>query len=193
MKWYIDLDDTLYRTMYGYGELCRAASQLYGIKYFSLILRLLRMRSKYDFGDGVRHSSRFFYTLRSYGIDSVEAEALLSKQLKSKDLLYPDAIIFLDWLKKKNISPTILTFGDPETQEFKMSLIPQIHHFDRVVVQQPKQHYLKNLAKHDAILIDDRPVNDLPQWCKGVLLARKPGQTNFEGRIITTLTELVDE
>lgn len=192
MKWYLDLDDTLYRTVYGYGEVCRATSRLYNLQFFSVVMRVLQYHQQFDLDDGPRRSIRLFKALQSYGIDSAEAEALLIKELRNKELLYPDAILFLDWLEKKGIKPTILTFGDPATQLLKQSLVPRLRDLECVVVQEPKQNYLKNLPEHDAILVDDRPVDDLPSWCQGVLLTRKANPL-YSGRKIASLTELIDE
>lgn len=193
MKWYLDLDDTLYRTTFGYGKVVRTAAELYKIRPLLFALRLLKTRRKFDFGDGVRHSTQLFHALRSYGIDSIEAEALLLKKLKGIDFLYPDAAKFLDWLEKQKIKPTIITLGDPETQDFKISLIPRLRNFDRIVVQEPKEDYLSRLPKHEAIIIDDRQVNNLPKWCKGVMVTRKRTAENYDGKVIKSLTELIDE
>lgn len=193
MKWYLDFDDTLYRTTYGYSEMCRAVAQLYDIRLLSFVMRMLRMRKKFASGGSSRGALQYFHTIRSYGIDPAEAEALIFKRINNKDYLYKDAVQFLDWLEGQGIKPTILTFGDPETQDFKMSLIPRIRSFEKIIVQEPKQDYLKKLAKHDAILVDDKPVVQLPQWCRGVLLARKPSTTTYPGKTITSLTELIDE
>lgn len=190
MKWYLDLDHTLYKTTFGYGQICRAASDIYKIRPLSFVLRMLLTRREFDFDGDIRHSSRLFHALKSCGIDDPNAASLIRNRLKGKDFLYPDAKILLDWLGKQGIKPTIITLGDVATQEFKISLIPSLMGFDRIVVQEPKQNYLKKLKKHDAIIVDDRPVNDLPLWCKGVLIARRPGE-QYSGQIIKSLTELI--
>ncbi|HSE29831.1 MAG TPA: HAD family hydrolase [Candidatus Saccharimonadales bacterium] len=190
-KWYLDLDDTLYRTTYGYSEMCRAVSKLYDIKLMTFAIRMLRHRVKG--GGSARGYLRFFKTLQSFGIDPTEARELIFKELIGKDFLYDDAREFLSWLDKHDSKPTIVTFGDPETQEFKISLLPELAEFEKVIVQQPKQIYLNNLPQHDAIIVDDKPVLDLPTWCSGVLLVRKLPAKDYNGQIVKSLKELINE
>lgn len=191
MKWYIDLDDTLFDTTYAYGQMCRVAADLYDIKLLVFAIRMLRNRQKFKFGGSRRGCLRYFYTLRSFGIDDNQARELIFKRLNGKDFLYKDAKKLLTWLKQQGIEPVILTFGDKETQEFKMSLVPEIAGFKKVVVQEPKQNYIKSLPKHDSILIDDKPVEDLPDWCRGVLILRRPQVAAHGSQTILSLTELI--
>lgn len=193
MKWYLDLDDTLFQTTLGYGEICRAVSKLYKIKLMTFAIRMLGMRAKPTPGGSERGYLRLFHTLRSFGIDPDEAAPIIRQELSKYDFLFPDATGLLDWLEEQKVKPVILTFGDPETQSFKLSLVPRLAEFEHVIVQEPKQHYLKNLDKHDAILVDDKPIPNLPPWCRGVLIQRKNRVAPPNTRVITKLTELIYE
>ncbi|HEU5187786.1 MAG TPA: HAD family hydrolase [Candidatus Saccharimonadales bacterium] len=193
MKWYLDLDDTLFQTTLGYSEVCRAVSKLYKIKLMTFAIRMLRMRAKPTKGGSERGYLRLFHTLRSFGIDPDEAAPVIKQELERYDFLFPDAAVLLDWLENQGVRPVILTFGDPETQVFKMSLVPRLAEFEHVVVQEPKQQYLKKMTKHDAILVDDKPIQDLPDWCRGVLIQRKIRVAPPNTRVITKLTELIHE
>lgn len=191
MKWYLDLDDTLYKRTYGYIRLCQAVGQIYKIKPLSFGIKLLKTRKKIIVDGSPRYIARIFKTLELYGIDPISARLEIKNHLAGEDFLYEDARYLVEWLKSKQVKPAILTMGDDATQRFKISLIPELKGFEVITVQESKAEVLRKTPKHDAILVDDKIVPDLPSWCRFVYLARKPVAPDFRGESINSLTELI--
>ncbi|MGH7196282.1 MAG: hypothetical protein ACREGJ_00765 [Candidatus Saccharimonadales bacterium] len=189
-EWYLDLDRTLFDTERFVLELFKVAGRIYREK------GVRRMRLLTDLPHQIRYVGDlsyypFFDHLAEYGVDTQEAKKLLYEALKDNDFLYKDAHELLDWLESHGIQPHILTFGDKDYQSFKISLAPRLQNLPVTIVQESKGAFLARQACESAILVDDKLVTDLPEWCTGALLTRKKSVAGYNGLVIKNLNDLM--
>lgn len=124
--------------------------------------------------DNLRHYD-FFEHIRSLGFDDDEVEDYILQAFNGRDYVYDDVPQFLDFLSSE-VKPdlvTLLTYGEHRFQHLKYKCAPTLGRLACVDILQPKGPYIEeHFANYRGVIIDDKPVANLPGNFKGVLLER---------------------
>lgn len=125
--------------------------------------------------ENLRHYD-FFEHVRGLGLDGDEVEKYILQALSGRDYVYDDVPQFLSFLLSE-IRPDlamILTYGEHRFQQLKYKCAPTLARLACVDILQPKGTYIEeHFAGYHGVIIDDKPIANLPESFKGVLLERE--------------------
>jgi hypothetical protein len=147
----------------------------------------------YDLRDHLGSDPSFELEGEPYGLTEREITAL-AKEVRTREggFQFPDAERLLGRLASRGVVPTILTYGDPYTQNIK-ALLNGLSEYPVAVVNGLKGEYLAKISPHDpAILVEDRikHLHGLPPKGIGVLYGPKGNDTSYTGPVIKSHDEL---
>lgn len=150
MKVYFDFDGTLFDTHLFYRTFWRKADLLYGSDSEEAISAAAEFHEPHVSGlewyDFQAHAD-------AYGLDSLKINTIL-EDMRSLSFMFVDSHAALKYAESKYLVE-ILTFGDMEHQQLKVSTEPKLKAYDIHIVQQHKKEFLANLEGNN-ILIDDK-------------------------------------
>lgn len=103
-----------------------------------------------ELGEVVYSHRRHAQILKEYGFDEEKVFALSeSVTLRSKEFLFPDAISFLETIKKTGQPMILLSLGDSQAQELRVNQSGVHKFFDRTFfVNDTKVHVVKEVLDH---------------------------------------------
>lgn len=146
----------------------------------------------YDLRDHLGPNPSFELEGDPYGLTEQEIVDLAARvREKRRSFLYPDARRLLGRLALRGITPTILTYGDPFTQNIKAVLNGLDYPVE--VVDGLKGEYLSKTAPNEPlVLVEDRAkhLGGLPPRGIGVLYNSKGETVAYNGPVIKSHDEL---
>jgi len=186
---YLDLDRTLLDTQAIMQALTKAGSQLYGFDIDDLRREYDQVNKDYKAGRLRAYS--YFDQMSARGISAERARLDMEKALAGKSFLYSDVPGLLAFLNSGGYEVKIVTFGKTDYQMFKFGLAPELAQLPIVVVSEEKNVYLSQQSSVPSLLIDDKEIKPLPDWCKQALIDRKaPSGTLQEGDSLWRINNL---
>lgn len=148
----------------------------------------------YDLADHLGPSPSFELEGDPYGLTEREITDLAWRvREKRRNFLYSDARRLLGRLASRGVTPTILTYGDPFTQNIKAVLNGLDDYPIEVVVEELKGEYLSKTAPNEPLfLVEDRTkhLDKLPAQGVGVLYNPKGEAVSYKGPVVKSHDEL---
>lgn len=143
----------------------------------------------------VRHADMQYYDfyghVRMLGHDPHEVTERLMPLLAGSDFLYPDVRPLLARLARTSVQVSVLSYGPEDYQGFKYSLLPELHGLPFVATLRFKQEYLAEQPQLPSLLVDDKAVRPLPEWCSQFLIDRTAGSLkSHEGERLWRINSL---
>lgn len=100
-------------------------------------------------GKNTYNNQRHAAVLEMYGFDKRVVVALNELNTFAKDLLFPDAINLLEYLKKSNQKLILLSLGEADFQKMKIESVSIAEYFDEVyTVDDTKEHIIEKILKN---------------------------------------------
>lgn len=143
----IDFDDTLFDT-HAFKQLRQKTLQALGVSD-EIYAKSYQEAYNNSLGVNTYNNNRHVEVLAQYGFDK---QAILTTLdgLKTviKDLLFPDAIYFLNSLKKFNQKLILLSLGESSWQKMKIDGVGIAEYFEKVfTVDDTKEHIIEKILK----------------------------------------------
>jgi len=159
----IDLDNTLLDTAGSFKDARIAALSKLGISHDLYEESYLAARNTSE-GNTVYNNFRHAKALSLFGFDEEKVLAELdnlNQPENIKKFLFPDALDFLEKLKKFEMPMLLLTLGNPEFQESKVKALGLEKYFDRIIFTDDSKadkvsEIMKTISNHPVWLINDR-------------------------------------
>ena len=171
---YLDLDRTLIDTTAIMRALTQASAALYGFDINDLRQEYEQVSK--DYMAGTFRAYSFFDQAVARGVPAERARSDMQKALSGMHFLFPDVTRLLRFLAEQPYDVRVVTFGKTDYQTFKFSLAPELAHLPITVVPQEKNAYLSQQQSVPSLLVDDRIITPLPNWCTQALIDRKAPQ-----------------
>jgi hypothetical protein len=173
----LDLDRTLFDTNRSFDYILIAAEACFGNRGISAKKMRDEYKNFYTSDDPTAlRTYDFFEHLKSYGfaVTNDDIRVLRERVMNQGDLLFPDAHELLKYLETRpDLKVTILSFGVPQFQIFKCSLTPELEKYHMDCIFEEKGPFIKRTYEAEpSLIVDDKVIDDLPEWCRGVLLNR---------------------
>jgi hypothetical protein len=118
----------------------------------------------------------FFAHVTALGLDPQVVEDEVRTFLMGGDYLFPDAHELLRFIAATGSEAYIVSFGPSNYQQFKYSVVRELQPLPLVTVLEDKSAYLAAQPPRSSLLVDDKPVKPLPEWCAQYIIDRKASQ-----------------
>lgn len=143
----IDFDDTLFDTNF-FKETRQKTLKALGISD-ELYEKSYQEAYNNSSGTNTYNNNRHAEVLEQYGFDKQTVVAALeSLNTTAKDLLFPNAIVLLESLKKYNQKLILLSLGESSFQKMKIDSVGIAKYFDTVyTVDDAKEHIIDGVLK----------------------------------------------
>lgn len=121
---------------------------------------------QFTVGEGLLRTVNYSGMLSNAGLTNEQVSVALANELGSKSYLFDDAVGLLAMLEtvKENYDIEILTFGQAEFQQLKISREPLLKNIPVNVTLEPKALFIAKTfaAQTNGVLVDDKPGQHLP-------------------------------
>lgn len=165
----VDFDDTLFDTR-AFKQMRQKTLQALGVSDEIYEKSYLEAYNN-SLGINTYNNNRHAEVLEQYGFDKQTiVMALDGLKTVIKDLLFPDTVSFLEWLKKCNQKLILLSLGEPSWQKMKIDGARIAKYFDEVfTVDDTKEHIIEKILNE---FLDEKEVwfiNDKIEETKKVM------------------------
>jgi hypothetical protein len=169
--------------------------------FYHTIWQTLAKHHDFDFNDAFSKMRDFYYAahdgyhgtysfenhVRAFIPDMGENEAIaeLHSTLPETHFLYDDATEVTAW-QQKGYEVRILSFGEAQIQQFKLSFCPELEAVPKDIILTPKPAFIQHhFANRQGYLIDDKTEVGLPKGIKQIhILRNKPLENNSKSDMI---------
>ena len=165
---YLDLDRTVLNTSRFSEAVIAALEEAYDVPASEFQQRMP------DFY--IHHGAMQYYDCFAHvtmlGLDIAEVKDRLRTVLQGGDYVYADARRLIKTLADHSIETIILSYGPHNYQDFKFSFLPEVSHIPFVATLEFKEEFLAAQSPKRSLLVDDKLVSPLPDWCDQFLIDR---------------------